>query len=135
MEVETLTWVRPKQFAEAFEVLRKFTSHATEEQKEVCITLADKLLTDQEAHFEELMQEAKADWESGKIAPAVSSLVRIVNHFENEEMVKEAAMELVDLPDVQNWFGSYQREQPHTWKRLLRNATVREKAEQLGMGS
>ena len=130
-EVKTLTWAMPRDYVQAFALLREFRESASPDDREAALALEEKLRAEQAEYFTDRMQQAKWHWERNERGKAVGWLVELVIGVDDPDMVDQAASELVNLPGIEAWLRGYQADKPEKFARLVKNERVRELARKL----
>ena len=122
-EVETMTWAKPRNFKGAFALIDQHLAANPGDEAQVKELIAAKQ-TLQSEQFEEMMLQAKYEWEKENKGQAVALLVQVITLFEDASMATKAAEELVHLPRIDEWLRGYKKDQAEKYAKLIKHPVI-----------
>ena len=131
-EVETMTWAKPRDFKGAFALIDQHLAANPGDEAQVKELIAAKQ-TLQSEQFEEMMLQAKYEWEKDERGQAVAGLVQVITLFEDASMATQAAEELVRLPGIDEWLRGYKKDRAEKYAELLRHPVIAGAAREFGL--
>jgi len=131
-EVKTMTWAKPRNYKGAFVVVERHLA-ANPGDKSQCEALLATMRTEQADHFNEMMLQAKYDWEKDQRGQAVAGLIQLITLLEDDSLSDQAAEELVRLPGIDEWLRGYKSGRPEKFREITQHPTVAAKARELGL--
>jgi len=132
-EIESLTWAKPRDYKQAFEVLDGFLDGASGDDRDRALVAYDELAEARQAHFEDRLAQAKYDWDKDQHSEAIMWLALLIRYIGDEEMENDAAGRLVLMGEIDAYLRGYAAEQPDMWAELVKNPIVAKKAAEIGL--
>ena len=125
---------RPRYYDDAFELLDEFEGIASPDERTELATMRADMITNRQAYADDQLQWAKYEFEK-KNNPnkAVWWLVNSVLHLGEPILEDEAARYLIRMPNLAGHLRGYEDKYPEMFEDLMKNAIVREKAEEIGV--
>ncbi|MFT5051104.1 MAG: hypothetical protein ACI8QZ_002512 [Chlamydiales bacterium] len=132
-EVESLTWAKPRDYKQAFEVLNSFLDGATDEDRARALVAYDELAAARQTHFEDRLAQAKYDWDKNRHSEAIMWLALLIRYSGDDQMANDAANRLVVMGEIDAYLRGYAQQQPEMWSELVKNSIIAKKATELGL--
>ena len=132
-EVESLTWAKPRDYRQAFEVLQRFIERSEGEERQLALELYDTKAKERDEFHVDRLQQAKYDWERGNRDDAVRWLVNQIAYQGVEAHENQAAQILVQLEGLEGYLRGYQKYLPDKFEALARNPIVAAKIDEFGL--
>jgi hypothetical protein len=123
-EVELLTWGRKGDYAEGRRILDAWLATAEGEPRAKGLKLLDKKIADEDARFDEVMKEARHQYEKKQIALAVDWLVVLICNSSEAAKADQAAEQLLLFERLAEILRGYRTSRPETWPELSSNAVI-----------
>ncbi|MEZ6018077.1 MAG: FHA domain-containing protein [Planctomycetota bacterium] len=137
-EVTTLTAAQPRRYKQAFAAIDQFLGYATGTDRDEALKLKAEQESGQKEFFDERMLDAAVYYDQVKYpkkfdAPKVVELmVQLVIGMADPSLANDAAERLVKMPES-TMLAGYKADRPETFERLMENAIVRKRAQELGL--
>jgi len=131
-EVKTMTWAFPRDYKGAFALIEKHII-ANPGDAAHCNELMATMRTEQEEFFIDRKLQVRYEWERDQKGQAIEILVQLIITLEDEDMVQEAANELVAMKGINEWFKGYKEDRLETFTALRQHPTVGAKVSSLGL--
>lgn len=132
-EVKSLTWAKPRDYQQAFEILQRYIDRAEGDDRQRALELYDEKAKERDEFHVDRLQQAKYDWERGNRDDAVRWLVNQIVYQGVEAHENQAADILVQLPGIDGYLRAYQRDLPDKFERLAQNPIVAGKIDEFGL--
>lgn len=123
-EVKALTWANPKDYKQAFGILKRFIDGGQADERAKALVLVDQLMKERKDWYEDRTQQAKFEYERNQVGKAVNWLLVLATYTGDEEMERVAAERLLDVPRLDEHLRGYRSSRPDWWPQITANKTI-----------